>query len=40
MKELANNTEYDLLFVLKLIDKCKSLEELRQSIVDILEKKH
>ncbi len=37
MEDLATNTEYILKFVLELIDKCKSLEELRESIKKILE---
>ena len=37
MNELATNTEYILKLVLELIDKCETLDELRESIKKILE---
>lgn len=39
MDEMATNTEYILKFVLELIDKCETLDELRESINKILEEK-
>lgn len=37
MDELATNTEYILKLVLELIDKCETLDELKESIQKILE---
>jgi len=37
MDEMATNTEYILRMILELIDKCESLEELRESVKKILE---
>lgn len=34
---MATNTEYILQFVLELLDKCKTLEELREAIEKVLE---
>ena len=39
MDEMATNTEYILRLVLELIDKCKNLDEFRESIKKILENK-
>lgn len=36
MDEMATNTEYNLRLVLELIDKCKTLEELKASIEKVL----
>ncbi len=36
MDEMATNTEYILRLVLELIDKCKTLEDLRESVVKVL----
>ena len=37
MDEMATNTEYILQLVLELLDKCKTLEELREAIEKVLE---
>ncbi len=37
MDEMATNTEYILRLVLELIDKCKSLEELRAAVKKVLD---
>ena len=36
MNEMATNTEYILKMVLELIDKCKTLEELRETLRNVL----
>ncbi len=38
MDEMATNTEYILKMVLELIEKCETLEELRESVKNVLEK--
>ena len=35
--EMATNTEYILRMVLELIDKCKTLEELREAVKAVLD---
>lgn len=35
--EMATNTEYILWMVLELIDKCKTLEELREAVKAVLD---
>ena len=37
MDEMATNTEYILRMVLELIDKCKTLEELREAVKAVLD---
>ncbi len=37
MDEMATNTEYILRMVLELIDKCQTLEELRESVRKVLD---
>ena len=37
MDEMAKNTEYILRMVLELIDKCNSLDELRDAVKKILD---
>lgn len=37
MQEMATNTEYILRMVLELIEKCKTLEELKDTIEKVLE---
>lgn len=37
MDEMATNTEYILRMVLELIDKCKTLEELRAAVKAVLD---
>lgn len=37
MDEMATNTEYILRMVLELIDKCSSLDELRESVKAVLD---
>ena len=36
MDDMAINTEYTIRMILKLLDKCKSLEELRKALEEIL----
>ena len=36
MDEMATNTEYILRMVLELIDKCKTLDELREAVKAVL----
>lgn len=36
MEEMPTNTEYILRMVLELIDKCETLEELRESVKNVL----
>lgn len=37
MREMPTNTEYVLRLILELIDKCKSLDELRAAVKTVLE---
>lgn len=37
MDEMATNTEYILRMVLELIDKCKTLEELKETVQKVLD---
>ena len=37
MDEMATNTEYILRMVLELIDKCKTLDELREAVKAVLD---
>ncbi len=37
MDEMATNTEYILRLVIELIDKCKTLEELRKAVTKVLD---
>lgn len=37
MDEMATNTEYILKMVLELINKCETLEELRESVKNVLD---
>lgn len=37
MNEVPTNTEYILRMVLALIDKCKSLDELREAVKQVLD---
>ncbi len=37
MDEMATTTEYILRLVLELIDKCKTLEELREAVKKVLD---
>ena len=37
MDEMATNTEYILRMVLELIDKCGTLDELRESVKAVLD---
>ncbi len=37
MDDMATNTEYILRMVLELIDKCRSLDELRESVKKVLD---
>ena len=37
MDEMATNTEYILQMVLELIDKCKTLDELREAAQAVLD---
>ncbi len=37
MQEMATNTEYILRMVLELIEKCKTLEELKATIEKVLD---
>ncbi len=37
MEDMATSHEYLLRMVLELIDKCKSLEELRKSVKNVLD---
>ncbi len=37
MDEMATNTEYILRMILELIDKCQTLEELRESVRKVLD---
>lgn len=37
MEEMATNTEYILRMILELIDKCKTLEELREAVQKVLD---
>lgn len=37
MDEMATNTEYILRMVLELIDKCKTLDELREAVKKVLD---
>lgn len=39
MDEMANVSEYLLRAILELIDKCKTIEELRESVKRILQDK-
>ena len=39
MKDMATNPEYLLRAIIELIDKCKTLEELRESVDRILGRK-
>lgn len=36
MDDMAINTEYTIRMILQLLDKCKSLEELRKALEEIL----
>ena len=36
MEDMAANTEYILKFILELIEKCDTLEELRQAVKNVL----
>lgn len=38
MKEVPTNTEYLLLTILELIDKCHTLDELREAVQRVLER--
>lgn len=37
MDKMATNTEYILKMVLELINKCETLEELRESVKNVLD---
>lgn len=37
MNEMPTNTEYILRMVLELIDRCESLDELREAVKNVLE---
>ena len=37
VEEMPTNTEYVLRLILELIDKCESLDELRESVKKVLE---
>lgn len=37
MDDMATNTEYILRLVLELIDKCETLEELREAVKKVLD---
>ena len=37
MDEMATNTEYILRMVLELIDKCQTLDELREAVKAVLD---
>ena len=37
MDEMPTNTEYILRMVLELIDRCKTLEELREAVKNVLD---
>lgn len=39
MNEVATTTEYILKLILELIDKCKTLEELREAVRKVLDDK-
>lgn len=36
MEEMPTNTEYVLRLILELIDKCESLDELREAVRNVL----
>lgn len=36
MEDMAANTEYILKLILELIEKCETLEELRQAVKNVL----